>query len=204
MLFRSLMQAKNRMACHSLDGNIAAGGLAHIASMAAERDNHSIGSASGQIMQTNPNKRFHGKRTLSKGSDMKQKAIDDENAISDLLHGTGPLELDIPGASPFPVKRANTFGLRFLGLMGRKRVTYGLWLSPCDAIHMLFMRFPLDAVFLDRNGIITSIRIGVRPWGFAFGGKGAHSVLELPAGAKLGSLLHTGIPVPLRRNPSQK
>lgn len=135
---------------------------------------------------------------------MKQKAIDDENAIQALLHGTKPLELSIPGASPYPVKRANTFMLRFLGLMGRKNVAYGLWLSPCDAIHMLFMRFPLDAVFLDRNGIITAIRVGVRPWGFAFGGKGAHSVLELPAGAKLGSLLHTGMTVPLQYSPSQK
>ena len=131
---------------------------------------------------------------------MKQKAAVTDATLRILLQGTDPLELDIPGANPFPVKRANTFGLRFLGLMGRKRVNHGLWLSPCDAIHMLFMRFPLDAVFLDRNGIITSIRTGVKPWGFAFGGKGAHSVLELPADKHLGVLLHPGMPIPLRRS----
>ncbi len=108
-----------------------------------------------------------------------------------------PLVLDIPGFPPFPIQRANTFWRRFAGLMGRREGAYGLWILPCDAIHMLFMRFSLDAVFLDQNGAIVALRTGVKPWGMAFGGKGAHSVLELPASRNLTRSLAPGMPIPL-------
>lgn len=108
-----------------------------------------------------------------------------------------PLVLVLPGLPPFPIHRANTFWRRFAGLMGRREGAYGLWILPCDAIHMLFMRFSLDAVFLDQYGAVVAIRTGVKPWGMAFGGKGAHSVLELPASRKLTRSLAPGMPIPL-------
>lgn len=110
---------------------------------------------------------------------------------------TRPLVLVLPGLPPFPIQRANTFWRRFAGLMGRRESAYGLWILPCDAIHMLFMRFSLDAVFLDQNGTVVAIRTGVKPWGMAFGGKGAHSVLELPASRNLARSLAPGMSVPL-------
>ncbi len=114
-----------------------------------------------------------------------------------MLEGSGPLRLVPEGASPLPVRRANTFATRLLGLMGRKEGRYGLLLAPCDSIHMLFMRFALDAVFVDRSGIVVSIRRQVRPWGFAFGGRGAHAVLELPASLGLADHLAVGEALPL-------
>jgi uncharacterized membrane protein (UPF0127 family) len=74
---------------------------------------------------------------------------------------------------------------RFWGLMGRKRLEpgRGLLIRPCRSIHMFFMRFPIDAVFLDREGRVVRVVQGVKPWRLAFGGKGAHEVLELNAGA---------------------
>ncbi len=102
-----------------------------------------------------------------------------------------------PGGEPFPVEIAGTFMRRFWGLMGRREAGYGLYLSPCDAIHMLFMRFAIDAVFVDRKGMIVSIRKAVRPWGFAFGGRKAHAVLELPASRGFGDILAVGLPLPL-------
>lgn len=75
---------------------------------------------------------------------------------------------------------------RFRGLMFRSRLGKGegLVLQPCGSIHMFFMRFPIDAVFFDREWNVTRVARGVRPWvGLAFGGRGAHGVIELPVGA---------------------
>ncbi len=75
---------------------------------------------------------------------------------------------------------------RFRGLMLRAPLGNGegLVIKPCSSIHMMFMRFAIDAVFFDRDGRVTRVARGVRPWvGLAFGGKGARGVIELPAGA---------------------
>ena len=47
---------------------------------------------------------------------------------------------------------------------------------------MLFMRFPIDAVFLDREYVVVKVVPNLAPWRFA-AGRGARAVLELPAGA---------------------
>lgn len=44
------------------------------------------------------------------------------------------------------------------------------------------MRFAIDAVFLDRELRVVKIAAALPPFRTSFGGKGAHSVLELPAG----------------------
>ena len=114
-----------------------------------------------------------------------------------VLDGKAPLRLVPDGAAPLPVRRANTFATRFLGLMGRREGRYGLLLSPCDSIHMMCMRFALDAVFLDEAGTVVRVCRNVRPWGFAFGGRGARAVLELPASLGLADRIRTGAPLPL-------
>lgn len=73
---------------------------------------------------------------------------------------------------------------RFRGLMlaGPLKPGTGLDINPCASIHMMFMRYGLDAVFYDRDGKVTKVARNVRPWiGLSFGGKGARGVLELPA-----------------------
>lgn len=75
---------------------------------------------------------------------------------------------------------------RTRGLMLRKTLApgAGLVIHPCGSIHMMFMRFPIDAVFYDRDGCVTKVSRKVRTWtGIAFGGRGAKGVIELPAGA---------------------
>ena len=75
---------------------------------------------------------------------------------------------------------------RFRGLMLAARLAEGeaLVIRPCGSIHMMFMRFPIDAVFFDKDGAVTKVAHHVRPWiGLAFGGRGAKGVIELPAGA---------------------
>jgi len=73
---------------------------------------------------------------------------------------------------------------RFMGLMFRTDLPagHGLALTPCNSIHMFFMRIPLDVVFLDREGVAVHIYDGIRPWRVSRIVRGAHTAVELPAG----------------------
>ena len=72
---------------------------------------------------------------------------------------------------------------RMRGLLGRRRLESGegLLLKPAPSVHTFFMRFPIDAVCLDRDGSVLKVRSNLRPWRVA-GARGAHATLELPAG----------------------
>ena len=72
---------------------------------------------------------------------------------------------------------------RMRGLLGRKHLDsgHGILIRPAPAIHTWFMRFAIDAVFLDRELNVLSVRPGLRPWRMA-SQRGARAVLELPAG----------------------
>ena len=80
---------------------------------------------------------------------------------------------------------------KFLGLMGRPGLApgTGLWLPGTNGIHMLFMRFPIDCLFLGRPGPdggrpVVGLRRALPPWrGVVWFVRGAHGVLELPVGA---------------------
>jgi len=47
---------------------------------------------------------------------------------------------------------------------------------------MLFMRFPIDVVFLDRAGRVVRVVPDLRSWVLAVGARGAKEVVELRAG----------------------
>jgi uncharacterized protein len=72
---------------------------------------------------------------------------------------------------------------RLRGLLGRDQLASGegLLLRPAASIHTWFMRFAIDAVFLDRDLGVLRVTEGLRPWRMAARRK-ARSVLELPAG----------------------
>lgn len=83
------------------------------------------------------------------------------------------------------VRVARSLWARFWGLMGRRSLPEGqaLLIRPCSSVHMFFMRFPIDVVFLDRDNRVVKIIPALKPWRAALGGRGAHSALELNAGA---------------------
>jgi uncharacterized protein len=72
---------------------------------------------------------------------------------------------------------------RMRGLLGRDGLEQGegLLLRPASSIHTFFMRFPIDAVFLDRELAVVGIEDSIAPWRAA-SQRGAKAVLELPAG----------------------
>jgi uncharacterized membrane protein (UPF0127 family) len=78
---------------------------------------------------------------------------------------------------------AASFADRGRGLLGRSGLEpdQGLLLMPCASVHTLFMRFPIDAVFFDRQGFVTKVAVHLRPWRFAWSGR-AHACLELASG----------------------
>jgi uncharacterized membrane protein (UPF0127 family) len=78
---------------------------------------------------------------------------------------------------------AGTALARLRGLLGRRelREGEGLLLRPASSVHTLFMRFPIDVVFLDRELAVRKVVPGVGPWRVVLG-LGSKLVLELAAG----------------------
>jgi uncharacterized membrane protein (UPF0127 family) len=78
---------------------------------------------------------------------------------------------------------ADSAPVRMKGLLGRKSLPSGegILLRPAGSIHTAFMRFPIDAVFLDSEGTVVGITTDLKPWRAA-AARGAKAVLELPAG----------------------
>jgi uncharacterized protein len=83
--------------------------------------------------------------------------------------------------------------LRMRGLMGRRTLPRdrGILLRPAPAIHTAFMRFPIDALFLDRDLLVLRVVDGLRPWRAA-AQRGAHAVLELASGERAGRGVEVG------------
>lgn len=82
---------------------------------------------------------------------------------------------------------------RLKGLLGRSGLPSGegLLIRPTSAIHTCFMRFPIDAVFLDRDLVVVKVVGDLRPWRMA-ARRGAKSVLELAAGESGRLGIHPG------------
>lgn len=73
---------------------------------------------------------------------------------------------------------------RMRGLLGRDGLEpgTGMLIDAAPSVHMFFMRFPIDVVFLDRDRKVVGVRHELRPWRVA-GARRAVAALELPAGA---------------------
>jgi uncharacterized membrane protein (UPF0127 family) len=89
---------------------------------------------------------------------------------------------------------ADSFLKRGLGLMGRRSLPEGggLILFPNNNIHMFFMRFPIDVVFVDRDHRIVGLRHSFKPWRPFAGALAARYTIELPAGVLATSKTEVG------------
>lgn len=80
---------------------------------------------------------------------------------------------------------ANRFLTRMIGLLGRSGLPEGegLVIAPGSSIHTFFMRFPIDVVFVNREGVVLKTAANVRPWRLVFSPRGTRYTVELPVGA---------------------
>jgi uncharacterized membrane protein (UPF0127 family) len=79
---------------------------------------------------------------------------------------------------------ADGFFTRMKGLIGSKPLAEGeaLLIVPCSSIHSHFMGFPFDAVFGNKELKVVGVHREMAPWRFGKIHRGAHFVIELPAG----------------------
>ncbi|WP_312468860.1 DUF192 domain-containing protein [Neobacillus sp.] len=102
---------------------------------------------------------------------------------------------------PFQINMADSFFTRLRGLMFRKDPikNEGLLIIPCNAVHMFFMKFPIDVVLLNKQNEVVKVYHNLQPWRATKPVKAAYSTLELPAGSinqfgiHIGSIIHCSI-----------
>ena len=82
------------------------------------------------------------------------------------------------------VEVAETIWSRFRGLMLRPALPagHGLAIRPCNSIHMFFMRFPIDVLFVDADGTVLYVLNAIRPWRVSRLVRRSKAAIELPAG----------------------
>ena len=59
----------------------------------------------------------------------------------------------------------------------------GLLIERSPSIHMFFMRYAIDVVFIDRDGRVTKVISRLKPWRIVAWARGARDCIELRAGA---------------------
>ena len=74
---------------------------------------------------------------------------------------------------------ADTSAKRRTGLLKHEglRQGEGLWIVPCESVHTLFMKFPIDLVYLGKDRRVRKVRHAVKPWRLS-ACLSAHSILD--------------------------
>lgn len=83
---------------------------------------------------------------------------------------------------------------RTVGLLRTPSLTAGagLWIERSPSIHMFFMRYAIDAVFVAADGRVTKVVENLEPWRVVWWARGARDCLELPVGAVAASRTQVG------------
>ena len=83
---------------------------------------------------------------------------------------------------------------RAVGLLGHSHLETGegLWITPCHGVHTWFMRFSIDVIAMDADGVIVDAVSILKPWRMRLPKRGACSVLELRSGTLLLATLEVG------------
>jgi uncharacterized membrane protein (UPF0127 family) len=83
---------------------------------------------------------------------------------------------------------------RAVGLLTRSSLEPGeaLWITPCHGVHTWFMRFAIDVLAMDAQGVVVDAVSALKPWRMRLPRPGAYSVLELPAGTLLSAPVTIG------------
>lgn len=98
------------------------------------------------------------------------------------------------------VEHATSIAARLKGLLGRDSLDPGhaLAIEPCTSIHTCFMRFPIDVLFVSRDGRAVRAISRLPPWRLTRVYSQAALVVELPAGTLERAALREGERVEFR------
>jgi uncharacterized protein len=82
------------------------------------------------------------------------------------------------------IREARSFLARGRGLMFASGLNSGegLLIDPCSSIHTFWMRFPIDVLYVDRDGTILRADRAMKPWRIGPIFTGSKWVVELPGG----------------------
>ncbi len=88
------------------------------------------------------------------------------------------------------VDRAETWRAKGQGVLGKRTllVGAGLWLPGVASVHTVFVRFPLDLLFLDAGFRTIRLAPGTPPGRWLVRAAGACHTLELGAGSLTGAM----------------
>jgi uncharacterized membrane protein (UPF0127 family) len=79
---------------------------------------------------------------------------------------------------------ADNMWTRFKGLMGARKLAQGdgMLITPCSSVHCMFMRIPIDVIYVSKDNKVVAIDQELKPWRIGSLHRGVRCVVELPAG----------------------
>ena len=79
---------------------------------------------------------------------------------------------------------ADTVMSRLVGLLNRSSLSpqEGLVITECRSIHMFFMRFAIDVIFVNRGNTVLGLVRNIKPFQLSPYFIRAHKAIELPVG----------------------
>lgn len=92
------------------------------------------------------------------------------------------------------VRIARDFKSRFLGLMLRRELPQGeaLIITHCNMVHMFFMRFAIDTIFISDDFVVMDTHTNLKPWRISKLVHGAAHVVELSEGTLMSAPVNPG------------
>ena len=83
------------------------------------------------------------------------------------------------------IEVAESASQKVKGLLGRECLEdgQGLLFKGAGSLHTMFMRFPIDIIYTDKNGKVTKVARAVRPFKLVGAPLRCYYAIELPVGA---------------------
>ena len=87
------------------------------------------------------------------------------------------------GGNIIEIEQADSMWTKMRGLLGRECLHEGrgFLIPACRSVHTMFMRFPIDVVYIDKAMTVQRVRKNMKPFRLSFCA-GASAVLELASG----------------------
>ena len=96
---------------------------------------------------------------------------------------------------------ADSFISRLVGLLNRRSLPEGeaLIITRCKSIHMFFMRFAIDAIFVDKNNYVVGLVSNIKPFQLSPVFLSSSYVIEAPVGTIIKAKVSIGDNIELQQ-----